>query len=294
MNQQVTYFQNLYLPQIEQTLEDYLGQIKGQASLKKAMQYSLKAGGKRIRPLLMLASLCALNGKIDQNSLQVAASLEMVHTYSLIHDDLPAMDNDDLRRGKPTNHKIFGEALAILAGDGLLTNAFDLILSTKLNPHLQVKLAQNLSRAAGVQGMVSGQVADMAGQGKQLSLESLKKLHNEKTGALLAYACQAGALLAGVDDNLVAKLSKFGLEFGLAFQIYDDILDVTKTTVELGKTAGKDVAEAKNTYVALLGLAGAEQELQATLSQATDVLADITLMGYDVTLLTGFLEYFEI
>ncbi|KRL85195.1 polyprenyl synthetase family protein [Ligilactobacillus equi] len=294
MNQQVTYFQNLYLPQIEQTLEDYLGQIKGQASLKKAMQYSLKAGGKRIRPLLMLASLYVLNGKIDQNSLQVAASLEMVHTYSLIHDDLPAMDNDDLRRGKPTNHKIFGEALAILAGDGLLTNAFDLILSTKLNPHLQVKLAQNLSRAAGVQGMVSGQVADMAGQGKQLSLESLKKLHNEKTGALLAYACQAGALLAGVDDNLVAKLSKFGLEFGLAFQIYDDILDVTKTTVELGKTAGKDVAEAKNTYVALLGLAGAKQELQATLSQATDVLADITLMGYDVTLLTGFLEYFEI
>lgn len=239
------------------------------ASLRQAMDYSLLAGGKRLRPILCLAS-CELAGGDTRLALPTACALEMVHTMSLIHDDLPAMDDDDLRRGRPTNHKMFGEAMAILAGDALLCQAFEMVAGHSSDVPAQRLLAVTtaLARAAGAPGLVGGQVADLASEGKRVPLETLEFIHLHKTAALLEVSVISGALIAGAAEALVADLRRYARNIGLAFQIIDDILDVTADSATLGKTAGKDLLTEKSTYPALLGLAASRQSATELITSA--------------------------
>ena len=253
--------------------------VKGQGipcELVKAMEYSLLAGGKRIRPVLCLVWGKMLGADIEQ-ILPFACGIELIHTYSLIHDDLPAMDNDDLRRGKPTNHKIFGEAMAILAGDGLLTHAFSLMLSTPLPSHLVVSASREIAWASGPAGMVGGQVLDMLYTGKStLDLKELQKMHRMKTGALICGACVSGAILARTAnaDDMDEKLARdYGQAIGLAFQIVDDILDIVGNEQELGKPIGSDQNQGKVTYPALLGLTKSRELAQECAQKAKNSLA---------------------
>jgi geranylgeranyl diphosphate synthase type II len=233
--------------------------------LLAAMEYSLLAGGKRLRPVLCL-SCAAMCGLEEARVMPFAASIELIHTYSLIHDDLPAMDNDDLRRGKPTNHKIFGEAAAILAGDGLLTEAFVCMAGTRLPPERLLAALGELARAAGAAGMVGGQMLDMEYTGAhKADLQELAAMHARKTGALIRASCLCGGLLAGVSAEQAAALARYGTAFGAAFQIVDDMLDCTSTAEQLGKTPGKDTTQGKLTYPALLGL---ERSRELALEQA--------------------------
>ena len=254
--------------QVNQYLLANLADDIDETTLADAMAYSVDAGGKRLRPTMTLMVSQILGVELNANVLRAACALELLHTYSLIHDDLPAMDNDDLRRGKPTSHKQFGEAIAILAGDGLLTLAFQWLTDNLLPATVKARLTLELAQAAGPAGMVAGQVRDILGTGHQLSLEQLQKLHAQKTGALLKYATLAGGIIAEVDDEVLAELVTFGALYGLAFQIYDDILDVTATTEELGKTTHKDADRDKNTYPNLLGLQAAKEKLAQVLQQA--------------------------
>lgn len=291
---QLATFQNKMIPLLEQHMRHYLAQFTENKTLQAAMQYSLEAGGKRIRPLLIMLICQSLEKKIDTDVLSVAGSLEFLHTYSLIHDDLPEMDNDDLRRGKPTNHKVFGQDIAVLAGDALLTEAFGWLAKTKLTPQKRITLVAALAKAAGANGMVAGQTGDILGEKTTLTLSELMQVHKNKTGQLLEYACFAGAILGEATPKQEQALVTFGQKFGLAFQIYDDILDVTSTTAELGKTANKDVAENKNTYPLLLGLKGAKQALVDTLKQAKDQLEFLDESGLETSLLRQVLEYFKL
>lgn len=291
---QLATFQNKMIPLLEQHMRHYLAQFTENKTLQAAMQYSLEAGGKRIRPLLIMLICQSLGKKIDTDVLSVAGSLEFLHTYSLIHDDLPEMDNDDLRRGKPTNHKVFGQDIAVLAGDALLTEAFGWLAKTKLPPKKRVTLVAELAKAAGANGMVAGQTGDILGEKTTLTISELMQVHKNKTGQLLEYACFAGAILGEATPKQEQALVIFGQKFGLAFQIYDDILDVTATTAELGKTANKDVAENKNTYPRLLGLEGAKQALADTLGQAKDQLELLAESGLETSLLRQVLEYFKL
>ncbi|MBL7649271.1 MAG: polyprenyl synthetase family protein [Candidatus Hydrogenedentes bacterium] len=218
------------------------------ASLLEAVRYSLFAGGKRLRPALALAAAEVVSGD-DSIALPVACALEMIHTYSLIHDDLPAMDDDDLRRGKPTCHKVYGEATAILAGDALLTMAFDAAADTG-----STEIVRQLARAAGAGGMVGGQQLDLDGEGKQLDLEALRRIHRAKTGALIQVSLRCGAMAAGATAAQVDALADYGRHLGLAFQITDDILDVVGAEAVIGKPVGSDESRDKSTYPALLGL----------------------------------------
>lgn len=252
--------------QVEQVAYSYVENFSYPESLKKAMLYSLKAGGKRIRPLILLETLLGFQGEITKGALEVAAALEMVHTYSLIHDDLPAMDNDDFRRGKPTNHKVFGEALGILAGDGLLTGAFALLGESENSPAIIQKLTALLGKKAGNLGMVSGQVLDLAAENKTVSLEELQEIHRLKTGALISFSFLAGGLLAQQSSEALALLAQVGEHFGLAFQIKDDLLDVEGSLATLGKNPHQDEATHKSTYPKLLGLTGAKKALQAEIT----------------------------
>jgi geranylgeranyl diphosphate synthase type II len=221
--------------------------------LLAAMEYSLLAGGKRLRPVLCL-SCAAMCGLKEAEALPFAASIELIHTYSLIHDDLPAMDNDDLRRGRPTNHKAFDEATAILAGDGLLTEAFVCMAGTPLPPDRVLAALAELARAAGAAGMVGGQMQDMEYTGAGTAdIQELADMHARKTGALLRASCLCGGLLAGAGAGQIAALARYGAAFGAAFQIVDDILDVTGTAEQLGKTPGKDITQGKLTYPSMLG-----------------------------------------
>lgn len=254
--------------QVNQYLLANLADDIDETTLADAMAYSVDAGGKRLRPTMTLMVSQILGVELNANVLRAACALELLHTYSLIHDDLPAMDNDDLRRGKPTSHKQFGEAIAILAGDGLLTLAFQWLTDNLLPATVKARLTLELAQAAGPAGMVAGQVRDILGTGHQLSLEQLQKLHAQKTGALLKYATLAGGIIAEVDDEALAELGTFGVLYGLAFQIYDDILDVTATTEELGKATHKDADRDKNTYPNLLGLQAAKEKLAQVLNQA--------------------------
>lgn len=254
--------------QVNQYLLANLADDIDETTLADAMAYSVDAGGKRLRPTMTLMVSQILGVELNANVLRAACALELLHTYSLIHDDLPAMDNDDLRRGKPTSHKQFGEAIAILAGDGLLTLAFQWLTDNLLPATVKARLTLELAQAAGPAGMVAGQVRDILGTGHQLSLEQLQKLHAQKTGALLKYATLAGGIIAEVDDEVLAELGTFGALYGLAFQIYDDILDVTATTEELGKATHKDAVRDKNTYPNLLGLQAAKEKLAQVLNQA--------------------------
>ena len=224
--------------------------------LKDSMLYSLQAGGKRLRPVLCL-STAALCGLSPQRSMPFAAAIEMIHTYSLIHDDLPAMDNDDLRRGKPTNHMIYGDAAAILAGDGLLTYAFELLSSAStatLDDQARIRIIQVIARAAGSQGMVGGQSLDMIYESKQAGYEVLHTIHQSKTGALITASIEVGAIAAAGDEIQISSLRSYGEQVGLAFQIIDDLLDLESSIEELGKAVGKDVEAHKLTFPALFGV----------------------------------------
>lgn len=257
------------------------------AQLAIAMRYSLDAGGKRIRPLLTLTT-AATFGVNPKLAFPAAAAIEFVHTYSLIHDDLPAMDNADLRRGKNTSHVQFDEATAILAGDALLTDAFRIISSGSLSVATRLQLIQTLAVAAGSTGMVAGQMMDMAGSTRALTIAELQSLHRHKTGALLRAAVRMGAIIGHADNSDLRNLDDFAAAFGLGFQIKDDIEDATATQAELGKSAGQDQANTKTTYVSLFGLDGAKQRLQEQYVQARTALDAVSV---DTTILKELAEY---
>ena len=257
---------------VDAALEAWLPEpTRGAPRLAEAMRYSVKAGGKRLRPALAIAA-CRAFGGTDQTVMPFACALELIHTYSLIHDDLPAMDDDDLRRGQPTSHKVFGEAMAILAGDALHTYAFDLLLSRTEGASLARDLGRELAAASGCDGMVGGQVDDLAGGGETPSLERLQRIHECKTAALIRAAVRGGARAGGAKDAEVRALGRYGLALGLAFQIKDDVLDETGTAEELGKTPGKDRAEEKMTYVALEGLDKARARAHAEVEKAVKAI----------------------
>ncbi|WP_026828906.1 polyprenyl synthetase family protein [Exiguobacterium artemiae] len=263
--------------QVEQALETFMTRLEAPERLREAMRYSLDAGGKRVRPALIYAVLDAYG--IDRKMGDAtAAALEMIHTYSLIHDDLPAMDDDDMRRGRPTNHIQFDEATAILAGDALLTNAFTCLLETKATAEVKVKLLERLATAAGAAGMVGGQLDDMLGErGGINDAEELESIHRRKTGALLIFAVEAGGILAGVADEDLAHLKRYGLHLGIAFQIQDDILDVTGDADKIGKPVGSDEGNDKATYPKLLGLDGAERALAAQVTAANEAIEALSV-----------------
>ncbi|WP_312124232.1 polyprenyl synthetase family protein [Lysinibacillus boronitolerans] len=287
MNEPLKYFIESNTPQIEETMFALVEQIDAPVDLKESMLYSLKAGGKRIRPLFVLAVLELYRENL-QDGLIVGSVIEIIHTYSLIHDDLPSMDNDDFRRGKPTNHKVYGEALATLAGDALNTLAFGILARMNISAEKRIELVQLLSVAAGAEGMVGGQVLDMEGEQRQLNLAELEQVHVNKTGALLRFSIEAGAVLADVSEQVRATLKEYAHHIGLAFQIQDDILDIEGTTEELGKTAGKDVASDKSTYPALLTLEGAKEKLAEHYQHAINALDQLPI---DVSLLRDFAAY---
>ena len=245
-------------------------------SLHKAMRYSVFAGGKRVRPILMLAACQTVGGNTEQ-AIPAACAMEMIHTYSLIHDDLPAMDDDDFRRGNPTNHKVFGEAIAILAGDALLTEAFKLISDPRYtagcDPAARLAVIHEIASCSGSYGMVGGQVVDMESEGKpDIDLPTVQYIHTHKTGALIKASVVAGALLGGAGEQKLAAIKRYGEAAGLAFQIADDILDIEGTTEDIGKDAGSDEARGKATYPAVMGLAAAKEEAQAMMDEAMRAL----------------------
>jgi len=264
------------LAMVESALEEFYGDQQLAANLREAVLYSIHAGGKRIRPYLLLEVLEALRVPITLAHAQVAAALEMIHTGSLIHDDLPAMDDDDYRRGRLTNHKKFGEALAILAGDALFLDPYALIAQADLSSQAKVDLIASLSLASGSMGMVAGQVLDMEGECKHLNLEELQTIHANKTGKLIAFPFQAAGIISGLDARLQEDFKYIGELIGLAFQVRDDVLDVTASFEEIGKTPKKDLQAEKSTYPALLGLDEAIAFCNHTLDQANEKLDEIS------------------
>ena len=261
---------------VEKAIESFYEAKQIAPRLVESILYSVHAGGKRIRPLLLLELLEAFHAPILEAHFQVAAALEMIHTGSLIHDDLPAMDNDDYRRGQLTNHKKFGEDLAILAGDSLFLDAFGCVAEADLPASIRVQLIALLSDASGTAGMVAGQVLDMEGEGASLTLDQLQVIHANKTGRLLAYPFQATGILLELESAIATLLEEIGLHLGLAFQIRDDILDVTADFASLGKTPQKDLQAEKSTYPALLGLDGAQAYLDRELDACEDLLNRIS------------------
>ncbi len=244
--------------------------------LQEAMTYSLCAGGKRLRPVLLLASCDTLSGSID-DALPFACALEMIHTYSLIHDDLPAMDNDSLRRGRPTNHVVFGDGMAILAGDGLLHAAMQLMMgaAVKMGDLRGVRAAEAIARRSGVTGMVAGQVIDVTSEGKSPDASTVAYIHRHKTADLFTAPIEAGFLLAGADDAAVAAGCEYGLNLGLAFQMVDDLLDVEGDAALMGKTLGKDEAVGKMTWVAVHGAEKTRQDAENAVNQAISALKSV-------------------
>ncbi|MFC4411158.1 polyprenyl synthetase family protein [Chungangia koreensis] len=262
---------------IDEELIAGIKELKIPTNLSESMKYSLEAGGKRIRPMLIQSVLNDF-GKSHADALKVGAAVEMIHTYSLIHDDLPSMDDDDFRRGKPTNHKVYGEAVAILAGDALLTYSFGVLARMdNIEAELKLELISLLSETAGAEGMVGGQIMDLEGESKQLSLQELEQIHLHKTGELLRFSIEAGAILAEISQEERLILREYAVHIGLAFQIQDDILDITGTMEQLGKTAGKDVISEKSTYPSLLTLTGAQEKLQQHHDKALEALGRLSL-----------------
>lgn len=256
---------------VENILAEVIEDYPFENRLHQAMKYSLLDGGKRIRGVLALWCCEIINGKPNRNAQLAAAALEMVHCYSLIHDDLPAMDDDDLRRGKPSNHKKFDDATAILAGDSLLTYAFE-VLSRVKPEKTAIKMVKILADAAGGAGMVAGQMADIRSEQKQPDLETLQYIHTNKTAKMFQASTMIGAVAGDADEKQLEALSEFGLKLGLCFQIADDILDISAETQDMGKTTGKDVEQGKMTYPALMGIEKAKQIELQTASQATEKL----------------------
>ena len=274
-------------PAIDEALDACLPTAEGPAGrLAEAMRYSVFAGGKRFRPMLVLAA-CELCGGEQRMALPPACAVELVHTYSLIHDDLPAMDDDDFRRGRPSCHKAFDEATAILAGDALLTLAFEIVARPQSAAHA-AEFVLELARGAGTAGMLAGQMADMAFEGAQPTAEAVDFIHRHKTAALIAASVRLGAIAAEAPQGTVDSLGRYGQSLGLAFQVADDALDLEATTEQLGKTAGKDAASGKVTYPAVFGLAGARTRAQQLVGQA---IAELAPFGPPADLLRGIAHY---
>ncbi len=262
---------------VDQVLEQSI-EIARPEKIYEAMRYSLLAGGKRLRPILCLAT-CDLTGGTSEMAMPTACALEMIHTMSLIHDDLPAMDNDDFRRGKPTNHKVFGDDIAILAGDGLLAYAFEYVATRTKNvaPENIIRVVARLGRTVGAEGLVGGQVLDLESEGKSdITAETLSFIHSHKTGALLEASVVTGAMITDASETDINRLSQYAQNIGLAFQIIDDILDITSTDEQLGKTAGKDLQAQKATYPSLWGLEKSQLKAQELVDNA---IAQLTAYG---------------
>ncbi|HEM3636347.1 TPA: polyprenyl synthetase family protein [Streptococcus suis] len=262
------------LQRLEEAMADFY-QPQVAERLNQSVLYSLQAGGKRIRPLLLLTILESFGMELKQAHYQVAACVELIHTGSLIHDDLPAMDNDDYRRGRLTNHKVYDEATAILAGDSLFLDPFGFLTQVDLPADTNLALVRELSQASGTFGMVAGQVLDMAGEGQKQTLEQLQAIHANKTGKLLTFPFVAAGLIAGQSNAVINHLRQAGQLVGLAFQVRDDILDVTATFEEIGKTPQKDVVAEKSTYPALMGLEASKVFLEDSLNQAINELDQV-------------------
>ena len=271
---------NDYKKLVDDHLLDFLPNVDNKSiSLYESMKYSLTAGGKRLRPVLLLAA-CEFAGGNVYDAIPYACAIEYIHTYSLIHDDLPAMDNDDLRRGLPTNHKVYGEALAILAGDGLLTSAFEAINKDMMlyfdsaeKMTQRIKASYEISKGAGCRGMVAGQVSDIECENVQCSNEMLEYIHINKTGALIASAVRAGLYLGKPDQEMLTNMNRYAENLGLAFQIADDILDVIGNPDELGKATGSDEKKKKNTYTSINGLDASKKRLAQLTENAVDAIA---------------------
>lgn len=274
---------------VEATLAEELAKTPVlDATLRASMEYSLMAGGKRLRPILLMAAADAV-GADGTKFLSVACALEMIHTYSLIHDDLPAMDDDALRRGKATNHVVYGDGIAILAGDALLTLAFTVILRQKDVPaETLLRVVDEISRAAGAEGMVGGQALDLEAENRQITMEELRSVHRGKTGALFCAALRSGAILAGATEEQLAALTSYADHFGLAFQITDDILDVIGSAEEIGKPVGSDEKNNKSTYVSLTSLPEAQALARCTAEAAEEALS---IFGAEADFLRGLVTY---
>lgn len=258
-------------------------------TIHKAMRYSLFAGGKRLRPILCLAAAEASGGEIEP-ALPLACAVECIHTYSLIHDDLPCMDDDDFRRGRPTNHKVFGEGVAVLAGDALLTVAFEILGTAATWPRYSMAdLVKELATAAGSRWLIGGQVADLEGEGKKATIRDLRFIHQAKTAALLTTSIRLGGMSANVTPAKLEALTEFGQALGLAFQVIDDILDVTQTSEKLGKSAGKDIAAQKTTYPSILGLEKSRKEAHKLTNAAMDALKPFGKHGDTLRALADYL-----
>jgi geranylgeranyl diphosphate synthase type II len=272
---------NLYLRRkrevVDSFLKEYISSKKKQMECPKqlyeAMTYSLMGGGKRIRPILAIASYEAVGGR-SNNIIPIAASLELIHTYSLIHDDLPAMDNDDFRRNRPTTHRAFGEATAILAGDALLTDAFNIIARTDINPEILITVISELTHACGPEGMVGGQTVDIILEGKKATEKDLLYIHTHKTGSLIRASVRIGAIIAQAPPDKLNSLTKYGEKVGLAFQIVDDILDVIGTEEETGKLTGVDHIRGKNTYPSVYGLKESKKIAERLINSSLRAIKD--------------------
>lgn len=264
---------NNIVNEINQRLKTILNDYP-KSKVKEAMLYSLQAGGKRIRPFIVLQVIRAYNQNYH-DYIDIACALEMIHTYSLIHDDLPGMDNDDLRRGKPTCHKQFGEATAILAGDGLLNEAVNIIMKTSLASDLKIALISCLYQASGISGMIYGQELDIENENKKLSIDTLNTIHHYKTGKLLSCAFQLGGLIASPQD--VKVLKEIGYKVGLAFQIQDDILDVISDSKTLGKPVGSDASNHKETYTTLIGVEASQKEVDKLFKEAIELVYSLSI-----------------
>lgn len=262
--------------EVEDHLYSYFENFKGfQKTVYQAMDYSLKAGGKRLRPVLLLEACMMFGGKFE-DAIEFACALEMIHTYSLIHDDLPAMDDDDYRRGKPTNHIVYGEGTAILAGDGLLNSAFEIMISKALEIEGQsskyLMAMKEIATAAGVKGMIGGQIVDLESENKTVSLETVDFIHNHKTGTMIKASLVAGAIIGGADEKGLQHISKYGENIGLAFQIIDDILDIVGDQQKLGKDIGSDAEKQKSTYPNLLGLENSREKALELLEESKQII----------------------
>lgn len=290
-------FSKQNIPVINQKMYDFLEKTSQSEILFDSMVYSLDAGGKRFRPLLLLATVDFFGQTLENSHYEIAAALEMIHTYSLIHDDLPAMDDDDLRRGKPTNHKVYGEGLAILAGDALLTESFHLVAEMEVESALKVELIRLLAKASGSTGMIAGQVEDVLGEGKKINFRDLQKMHQKKTGMLIQFAVEAGVLMSTQSFEMKKWLLEYAQNIGIAFQIRDDLLDVLGDEATIGKKIGADEAHNKNTYVSLLGIEGATKAFENHCDLATESLQkakDLLNKSEEVTLLEIIIEELKV
>ena len=278
--------------EVNQRLESLVpSEMTPPANLHRAMRYSLLAGGKRLRPVLVLMAGEALGAATD-DLMPAACAMEMIHTYSLIHDDLPAMDNDDLRRGRPTCHKAFGEAVAILAGDALLTRAFEVLAAEAPGGDVdrQIRVIKEVAAAAGtVNALIGGQVADIENEGRQVTDSTLEYIHRSKTGAMIRSSVTIGGIIAGGDNNQIETLRQYGEKIGLAFQVADDILDVTSTSEQLGKTPGKDMAARKATYPALHGVAQSENRARQLVGEAIEIISALGPSAYKLKEMASFI-----